>query len=672
MPLEGLQLGHYQLVRLIGSGGMGEVYLADDTSSERQVALKIIRSETMLGTDAELVKQSIRLFQREMKAVTLLDHPHILPLIAFGEEEINNFTYTYMVMPHCQEGSLIDWLRKKNSAGVLPPEDVASLVEQAAEAIQHAHDHQLIHQDVKLSNFLIRSQPQETSCPALLLADFGIAKFTTATATSSQNVRGTPAYMAPEQWSGDAVPATDQYALAIMAYQLLVGTLPFQGTPMRIMHQHIHTQPRLPSIINVKLPKALDAVLLRAMKKDPEDRFVSVTAFAHAFRAALTVSDETLASSGVHLEAIPVQTELQAVVLQDEAQREAQDTLEVRSRETGEIASPSSDPVSAASIASLNTSEPLPTIAVNRRHQPRKSSQKTILKVVGVALLLLISGLSFLYSSGVTHIVLGAQPTITPSSQSTIAQVNTPPPTPIPTYQTKAVPTAVKAQPTTAPLILQPTTPPTQPIQPTTPPVQPIPPTSPPIQPTPTPVPPTPIPPTSVPPTPTPTPIPPTQPPAPAPSSVRILGNLTNWNTYCQSIGDVSAINANGTAYGWRCVTPSGQQVGINADAVCHLQYGDSQSIGRLSDYYTSAGWQCMTGGQKVGMATNWNGYCQSIGNTSASLDANNGYGWNCVAPSGQHVALSVTSLCGWQYNISGAVDRLANYYDPNSWECWG
>src|SRR5689334_22275655 len=106
MLLEGLQLGYYQLEKLIGSGGMGEVYLASDTRIKRQVAIKVIRTETMLATDAEIAKDAIRLFLRELKAIIILDHPHILPLIDFGEEKLNETTLTYMVMPYRPERSL--------------------------------------------------------------------------------------------------------------------------------------------------------------------------------------------------------------------------------------------------------------------------------------------------------------------------------------------------------------------------------------------------------------------------------------------------------------------------------------------------------------------------------------------------------------------------------------
>jgi len=287
MPLEGLQLGHYRLVRLIGSGGMGEVYLAEDTRITRQVAIKVMRTEAAPYPDANATNEGARLFQREMQAITVLDHPHILPLIDFGEEHVNITTISYMVMPFRQEGSLTNWLQERGNADTLSPQDVAYFISQAADALQHAHDHQLIHRDVKPSNFLIRSRAGDPDHPDLLLADFGIAKFAAATTTTSQSIRGTPAYMAPEQWDGQPVPATDQYALAMMAYQLLTGNLPFQGGPSQVMRQHFTALPPSPSTLNPRISPAVDAVILRALEKKAEDRFPSVADFAQAFQAAV-------------------------------------------------------------------------------------------------------------------------------------------------------------------------------------------------------------------------------------------------------------------------------------------------------------------------------------------------------------------------------------------------
>ncbi len=113
MPLEGLQLGRYRLVRLIGSGGMGDVYQGEDAHINRQVAIKVMRAETLPYPEENANNQAARLFQREMKAIAALDHPHILPLYDYGEEMLHKTPLMYMVMPFRSEGSLADWLRQR-------------------------------------------------------------------------------------------------------------------------------------------------------------------------------------------------------------------------------------------------------------------------------------------------------------------------------------------------------------------------------------------------------------------------------------------------------------------------------------------------------------------------------------------------------------------------------
>src|SRR5579875_3019582 len=130
MALEELQNGRYRRVRLVGSGGMGEVYLMEDTRVSRQVAIKVLRSEITPYPDSDTAKDAARLFQREARAIAALEHPNILPLYDFGEETLEDTTITYMVMPFTSEGSLATWLRQR-SGQPLEPQKVAYLVEQA-------------------------------------------------------------------------------------------------------------------------------------------------------------------------------------------------------------------------------------------------------------------------------------------------------------------------------------------------------------------------------------------------------------------------------------------------------------------------------------------------------------------------------------------------------------
>src|SRR6266704_1944750 len=292
MSLTGSHIGRFRLLRLLGRGGMGEVYLAEDEQLRRQVAIKVIQAEYP-DPDAT------RLFLREARAIAMFNHPHILPLFDFGEATIQGMTLTYMVMPFCQEDTLAAWMHQRRQSALLSPHDVGVIVQQAASALQYAHNHQVVHQDVKPSNFLIRRSEEASGRPDLMLADFGVAKSTSATATMSQAVRGTPAYMAPEQWEGTPVPATDQYALAMMAYDLLTGRPPFQGSLGQVMYQHLHVTPQPPGKLNPRVPADVDTVLLHALAKKPEERFASIAAFARAFQQALPVdsSSPTIANT---------------------------------------------------------------------------------------------------------------------------------------------------------------------------------------------------------------------------------------------------------------------------------------------------------------------------------------------------------------------------------------
>jgi serine/threonine protein kinase len=281
------QLGRYRLLKLIAKGGMGEIYLAEDPSINRQVAIKVIRSEIAPLTGEGGSSDNARLFEREARAIAMLDHPYILPLYDYGEQKQGGTVLTYLVMPYRPEGSLATWLEQRPQGHPLPLEDCASIIIQAASALQYTHDHQIIHQDVKPSNFLIRLNREHPERPDIQISDFGIARLSNMTSGASQNIRGTPGYMSPEQWEGSPVPASDQYALAAMAYELVTGSQPFKGNPMQMMYAHVNTPPQVPSSLVPGLPPALDAVLLRGLAKRPANRFPTIQAFAQAFQQAV-------------------------------------------------------------------------------------------------------------------------------------------------------------------------------------------------------------------------------------------------------------------------------------------------------------------------------------------------------------------------------------------------
>jgi hypothetical protein len=186
----------------------------------------------------------------------------------------------------------------------LDAQDVAVLIEQAADALQYAHEQQVIHLDVKPSNFLLRGNKRRPQRPTLLLADFGIARNFTTVSSSSQTIRGTPTAMAPEQWSGNPVPASDQYALAVMTYEMLAGRPPFIGSLEQLMYRHFSVQPDPPSKFNPQLSAEIDAVLLRALSKKSEERYPSISAFAADLtqavqQSSLSVHPDTYATEQI-------------------------------------------------------------------------------------------------------------------------------------------------------------------------------------------------------------------------------------------------------------------------------------------------------------------------------------------------------------------------------------
>ncbi len=284
MRLEGKQFGRYRFERLIGRGAMGEVYLAVDPRIQQQVAVKVLQAEPSVYPATNVAREAER-FRREASAIANLRHPLIVPLYDYDETSLDETAITYLVIPYYKEGSFTSWLRRRGS-DLLPMEDVVYFVQQAADALQYAHNQQIIHRDVKPSNFLIDTG-EDPNRPNLLLADFGISKFAMGTTAGGTQSLGTLTYMPPEQLNGRPTYASDQYALAIMAYELLVGRPPFGGPPPVVIRQHMEDQPQPPSMLNPGLPRAIDHVLLRALEKKPENRYPTISEFARALQQAL-------------------------------------------------------------------------------------------------------------------------------------------------------------------------------------------------------------------------------------------------------------------------------------------------------------------------------------------------------------------------------------------------
>ncbi|MBL8155145.1 MAG: serine/threonine-protein kinase [Anaerolineae bacterium] len=277
MNLTGLDIGVYKVRGLLGEGGMGSVYRAWDSSLEREVALKVLLPSLLTQED------SLARFEQEAKRAAQLEHKHIVPVYAYGTQEIHGQRISYIAMRLLKAGTLDS---RKNG---LSYAQTAKVFENLAEALAYAHQRGVIHLDIKPSNVMFDAQG-EAGTP--FLVDFGIAKFVDVnTYTNSTSlVLGTPYYMAPEQWSGRNVgPQSDQYALAVMAYQILAQRFPINGdTALQLMHNHIYTPATPIRTHRPDISATVEAVLLRALAKDAGDRYSSIGDFtgdlAHALR----------------------------------------------------------------------------------------------------------------------------------------------------------------------------------------------------------------------------------------------------------------------------------------------------------------------------------------------------------------------------------------------------
>lgn len=290
-------LGRYRLVRRIGRGGMGEVWLAEDPHLLRQVALKVLPLRKR--DDEEFLVR----FEREARAAAALHHPHILPVHDYGQQHLpDNQAITYLVMSYVSGGSVDDRLKAlSNGQGGLTQDEALTSLFQVAEAIDYAHVHNIVHRDIKPANMLLRDDNW------LLLTDFGIARILTdADAFATGTYLGTPTYMAPEQAQGHAVPASDIYSLAVVAYQLFTGRVPFQAdNPFALTFQHAFAPPTSPRVYNPALSPEFEAALLRGLAKDPAQRPRSATAY-------VTSLDQALKSFPSHLPT-PVQSLVELV-----------------------------------------------------------------------------------------------------------------------------------------------------------------------------------------------------------------------------------------------------------------------------------------------------------------------------------------------------------------------
>ncbi len=268
--LIGRTIGKYEILAVVGGGGMGTVYRAQQVGVQREVAVKVLNVE--LSDSQPFVER----FKREAAALAALEHPHIIPVIDFGQEG----DYLYLVMALKTGGNLSQVIREGN----VPLAEVQRYIDQIASALDYAHLRGIIHRDLKPANILLDEERNT------FLTDFGIARRLGETRLTAQGmVVGSPTYMAPESWRGEEPSAeTDVYSLGIILFQLLTGKAPFEETKtVRLMNMHLFETPTPLQALRPDLNERFQAVIDLALAKDRAQRFRSAGEMAKAVRSAV-------------------------------------------------------------------------------------------------------------------------------------------------------------------------------------------------------------------------------------------------------------------------------------------------------------------------------------------------------------------------------------------------
>jgi serine/threonine protein kinase len=263
------KLGRFELTGVLGHGAFGTVYKARDAELDRTVALKVPRAGNLAGA------QELDRFLREARSAAQLRHPAIVTVHEVGQRD----GLPYLVSDFVQGVTLADLLSARRPG--FP--EAAELVAAVAEALQYAHEQGVVHRDIKPSNIMIGADGR----PCVM--DFGLAKREAGeiTMTVEGQVLGTPAYMAPEQARGEghAVDGrADVYSLGVVLYQLLTGELPFRGTQRMLLHQVLHDEPRPPRGLNDRIPRDLETICLKAMAREPNQRYPTARDLADDLR----------------------------------------------------------------------------------------------------------------------------------------------------------------------------------------------------------------------------------------------------------------------------------------------------------------------------------------------------------------------------------------------------
>lgn len=274
--------GQYRIIRLLGRGGMGAVYLARDLALDREVAIKVVRGAS---NSQEIYDR----FRREAKTAARLSHPNIVPLLTFGEVE----GMPYFVMGYVRGESLAVRLGRD---GRMPEEEGLRVLAEVADALDHAHRQGVVHRDIKPDNVMIEDESGRA-----MLTDFGVAKALgrAETMTVSGSVVGTPQYMSPEQagGEGDIDGRSDIYSLGVMAYAILSGRLPFEGkTAAEVLTRHLTQAPPSLRSLNTSLSHSTAQAIERCLAKDPSKRWPD----ARSLKLAIGASEESHLPDALH------------------------------------------------------------------------------------------------------------------------------------------------------------------------------------------------------------------------------------------------------------------------------------------------------------------------------------------------------------------------------------
>jgi tRNA A-37 threonylcarbamoyl transferase component Bud32 len=272
-PLIGKTLGQFEILEAIGQGGMAMVYKARQPAMNRSVALKV------LSTPMTVNPTFLARFRQEAQMIASLEHAHILPVYDMGEQD----GWVFIAMRYMSHGAL----SSRIAQGPVPLKDISKWIEQIGSALDYAHQHGVVHRDVKPSNVLLDAQGNA------FLADFGIAKWSEGSISlTGSSVIGTPQYMSPEQGQSLKIDGrSDEYSLAVVAYEMIIGRPPFEAeTPLAIVLKHITEPLTPPASINPRVPQAVSDVVSRALSKDPDDRYPTTAAFAQALSAVIAAA----------------------------------------------------------------------------------------------------------------------------------------------------------------------------------------------------------------------------------------------------------------------------------------------------------------------------------------------------------------------------------------------